>query len=266
MKINWSDWNPFKRKYKVAFCFNGGGARTTAYLGAYDFLYSKGVRPVGFVAQSAGSLVAISLALGIDSIKTRDFFRTFSIKQHVDGLPLPLVNQESLHDYFKTFVPDQDLSLFEPPIYLAAIELNSARLEYLHQSVRTVDAVMATSALPGIIGPYSIGDKRYVDGGFIKGSDAAFAKRVFPGRPVIEFDVSGHNGFFFFREMAVKAIDLIEGGVATEDSREEKPDYHLHFNNILGGTFSPDQMDENYEAGYKAAEAAWPEIKAMLES
>lgn len=245
-------------------CIHGGATRGIAYLGAFDYLYSQGVRPVGFVARSAGCFAALGYSLNLGSKKVKNHFRKFDVQSLTSGINFPLIDQLKLTNFFVDIVPRKPLTKFYPPVYLAAANNSTRELEYLHHNITAIDAAIATCALPLAIGPVKVGEVNYIDGEIVGGNDVAFAKELFPGYKVLE--IALNKGIFTrtLENTAIKLIDLMQGDVKSNYSINESADFYLNITGVFGGAFSTEHIDEHYQLGYDAAKEAWPEIRKML--
>lgn len=257
----------FQRKYPVVFCFHGGAMRGVAYLGAFDYLYSQGVRPVAFVARSAGCFVPITHGLGLGSKSFRDYItgKGFSYREHSAGIDYPLMDQIKIAAYWGGYIPEKKLSDLRVPTFLAAVNRNTDTLEYLTGNIPVLDAALATCALPIAIGPINVLNSTYYDGEIVGGHDVNFAREMFPNYKILELELGKGKMLQRIEDLGSKLLKLVEGNISCPYPLDGKSDYHLIINDVNGGFFDTTLAESHYQHGYEAAKAAWPEIKSMLE-
>ena len=171
-----------RKRDRVAFVLSGGGPLGALQVGALKALYEHGIRPDLMVGTSVGALNASFLALnptleGIEQLE-RDWramsendlfpggrFRATWARMFVRGNKLfessGLRRKAELNLGKDTQIEDAAL-----PLGIVATELDTGA-ERLFTSGPMVDAVLASSAMPGVYPPVEIDGKLYTDGGVV---------------------------------------------------------------------------------------------------
>ncbi len=154
------------KKYKTGIALGGGGARGFAHLGMLKALGEKGIHPDILSGASAGAIVGAFLAGGmeIDDIHTLMKKQGFS---NITRLKIPqdgFMSLEGLRQDLKKNIRADKLEDLEIPLYVAASNLNKAKIEYFNNG-DLIDTVIASSSIPVLFSPVKIGDDLYVDGG-----------------------------------------------------------------------------------------------------
>lgn len=218
-----------------AFVLSGGGNLGAGQVGAVLALLERGIEPDLLVGTSAGAINAAYLAgdPGLEgarrladiwtSVRTRDVFRLplkpwhlishlrSDALYHSDGLRRLL--EASLR---YSSIEDATLNL-----RIVATDFETGGAVAFH-SGSVVDAVLASSALPGLFPPVDIGGRLYVDGGIadnvpISPAVGAGAKEIFVIRTGFDCPVNGRR----LRAMDVlwRSIGLLLNRTLTDDVR-----------------------------------------------
>ena len=171
------------RKIKIGLALGGGAARGFAHIGVIKALEAQGIYPDIVVGTSAGSLVGAmyaagnngfalhKLALDMDEAAISDWSVPFFAK--ASGV----LKGEALQNYVNRTVNNLPLEKMKIPFGAVATDLHSG-LPVLFQRGNTGMAVRASSAVPGIFQPVTIGDHTYVDGGLTAPVPVSFARQM----------------------------------------------------------------------------------------
>jgi NTE family protein len=161
-----------------AFVLSGGGNLGAGQIGTVLALLERGIEPDLLVGTSAGAINAAYLAFdpGLDgarrladiwtSVRTRDVFRLpvkpWVILRRLRGESL--YGNEGLRSLLERFAPYEYIEDAEVALRIVASDFETGR-EIAFHSGPLVEAVLASSALPGLFPPVEIGGRLYVDGG-----------------------------------------------------------------------------------------------------
>jgi NTE family protein len=161
-----------------AFVLSGGGNLGASQVGAVLALIERGIAPDLLVGTSAGAINAAYLAgdPGLDgvrrladiwsSVRTRDVFRfalsPWHIVTHLRSDAL--YHSDGLRRLLKSSLPYREIQEAPTELRVVATNLETGAAVAL-DSGPVVDAVLASSALPGLFPPVRIGNRLYVDGG-----------------------------------------------------------------------------------------------------
>ncbi len=167
------------RREKVAFALSGGGARGAAQVGMLRALLERGIRPDFLVGVSIGAWNGSWLAHdptveSVDELEkvwrridrasfdmvwwraARNMVRRRSSLYGGEGLARLLARYLRVFDF-------EDLQV---PLHVVTIDLTVGRKAvFSHGSL--APAVLASSAIPGIFPPVTIGGHQHVDGGMV---------------------------------------------------------------------------------------------------
>lgn len=160
-------------KPKIGLALSGGGARGLAHIGVLKILIREGI-PVDCIAgTSMGSIVAAFFAAGfsieeMEEIAIR-FSRMRELAKLIDLTPnrRGLLEGNRVREYFHhLFVEDRLIENLSIPILINAVDLVSGN-EIVFRKGSLLQAIFASSAVPGIFSPIESGDGLLIDGGVL---------------------------------------------------------------------------------------------------
>ncbi len=153
---------------KIGVALGGGAAKGFAHIGVIKMLEANGFEPVVVSGTSAGSVVGALYASGmsafdmqqkavaLDEASIRDL-RLFS-----GGL----IQGRKLQDYVNAQLDNKPAEQLKKPFAAVATQLETGdRAVFVRGNVG--QAVRASSSIPGVFEPVSIGGKTFVDGGVV---------------------------------------------------------------------------------------------------
>ncbi len=153
---------------KVGIALGGGAAKGFAHIGVIKMLEANGYTPVVVAGTSSGSVVGALYASGMSAFELQekavalDEARIRDLQLSSGGL---LVGQK-LEDYVNDQVRRQPLERLPRPFVAVATRLEDGeRTVFAHGN--TGQAVRASSSVPGVFQPVSIGKYHFVDGGIV---------------------------------------------------------------------------------------------------
>ena len=98
-----------------------------------------------------------------------DFFKSiyFFHWKHFTFKKAGIVDSESFKKYFDEVFGATTLGELNIPMYVTATDMVKGKLKIFNPDTKVVDAVLASTAVPGMISPYIIKEKLYSDGGIL---------------------------------------------------------------------------------------------------
>jgi NTE family protein len=176
----------------VAFVLGGGGVRGAVEIGMLRALLERGIRPDLVVGTSIGSINGALVAADptpavIDRLLDAwtspeanavygdslfaQFARLVKTKTHLNS-PAPL--RQLLERALGADTTFEDL-----PVRLRVVAASIERAaEHVFESGPLIDAVLASSSVPGLLPPTRIGDEHFIDGGIVNSIPIAQATAV----------------------------------------------------------------------------------------
>jgi NTE family protein len=171
---------------KVAFVLSGGANRGALEVGVLQVLLEHDIRPQILVGASVGAINAAFLATNptfegarwLEQMWRQASEKVIERKDYVAALLRFVTRKSSLYDSNKlkelieSYFP-KDIRLFSDikaaELYITAVDLNSGELYVfgIDRSQSIIDAIMASSAVPMVLGPWQYEGRQYVDGGVV---------------------------------------------------------------------------------------------------
>ncbi len=159
---------PSTPSIKVGIALGGGAAKGFAHIGVIKMLEANGFAPVVVAGTSAGSVVGALYASGMNAFELQekavalDEAKIRDLQLSSGGL---LVGQK-LEDYVNEQVRRQPMERLAKPFVAVATRLEDGERTVFARG-NTGQAVRASSSVPGVFQPVTIGRYHYVDGGVV---------------------------------------------------------------------------------------------------
>jgi NTE family protein len=155
---------------KIGLALSGGGARGFAHVGVLKVLAEHDIR-IGLVAgTSAGSIVGGCLAAGMSV----DEISAMSAKVGYANMMLPalgvsgMFSSAPMGNFLKKYLPVKRIEEMPMPFAAIAFDLNTNEKVVYKDSGDLIEAIRASSAVPGVFAPIRDGGGRLVvDGGVV---------------------------------------------------------------------------------------------------
>jgi NTE family protein len=175
---------------RIGLALGGGAARGFAHIGVIQVLEEAGIKPDLVVGTSAGSLVAALYAHGRSGTELAALALTMDEGALTDwSFPgRGVIKGEALARYVREHTAGQNIELMKLPLGIVATDLDSGA-GILFQRGDTGTAVRASSSVPAVFQPVSIGGREYVDGGLVSPVPVRFARQM-GATLVIAVDIS----------------------------------------------------------------------------
>lgn len=153
----------------IGLVLSGGGAKGIAHAGALQFLEEKNIKPSVISGTSAGAIIASLYAFGKTPSEILTFFKSiyFFHWSHFTLKKAGIVDSESFKEYFDKVFGETKIRDLDIPLIITATDIVKGKLKIFKPETKLSDAVLASSAFPGIISPYKINNNLYSDGGIL---------------------------------------------------------------------------------------------------
>lgn len=170
--------SPSTRGGRVAFVLSGGSSLGAVQVGMLQALTENGIRPDFLIGTSVGAVNAAWMAARPNHEGAMRLGEIWLSLRRQDIFPLsPWVGAAGLLGRCNHIVPNTNLrALLEKhvpfhriedatvPLHIITTELKTGRA-VIHSSGPVVPALLASTAIPGVFPPVTIGRREYVDGG-----------------------------------------------------------------------------------------------------
>lgn len=155
--------------YKVGLALSGGGARGFAHAGAIQAMLEVGLKPEVVCGVSAGSVVAVMYAAGI---QPREMLRLFESLSFGDlaSWTMPtsggLFRLDKFKEFIRSVIKYERLEQLPVPTVVCATDFDSGQKVAFREG-NIADCVAASCCIPIVFRPQVIDGVRYVDGGVL---------------------------------------------------------------------------------------------------
>jgi len=175
---------------RIGVALGGGAAKGFAHIGVIKMLEANGFAPVVVAGTSAGSVVGALYASGMNAFELQEKAVALD-ESKIRDLQLSsggLVLGQRLEDYVNEQVRRQPLERLSKPFAAVATRLEDGeRTVFLRGN--TGQAVRASSSVPGVFQPVTIGKYHFVDGGVVSPVPVDAARQL-GAEVVIAVDIS----------------------------------------------------------------------------
>ncbi len=153
---------------RIGIALGGGAAKGFAHIGVIKMLEANGFAPAVVAGTSAGSVVGALYASGMNAFELQekavalDEARIRDLQFSSGGL----VQGQKLEDYVNEQVRRKPLEQLAKPFVAVATRLEDGERTVFARG-NTGQAVRASSSVPGVFQPVTIGKYHFVDGGIV---------------------------------------------------------------------------------------------------
>ncbi len=258
--------NSIQQNKKFGLALGGGAFRGVAHIGVLQVFEENGIKPGHISGTSIGSLIATLHAFEIPAQKMLEIAReiTWMSISHFTLSKMGLLTNDEIGDIIENLL-GKDRKIEDAPVPLSIVATDIEKgTKVVFEKGSIIDAVLASTCIPGIFIPIEIDDRMLVDGGLVenvpvtplqnKGLDMIIAvnldSRRSYSRPddIIDIIISALDiAIEVHSHSIVKFADLII-----------EPDVGNY------SRFDSKKVDKFYDQGYQAAQKAMPEIQKIL--
>ena len=250
----------------IGLVLSGGGSKGIAHAGAIKFLEEQNIRPTRIAGTSAGAIVGALYAWGKTPDEILDFFKSVYLFQwrHFTFKKAGLIDSESFKEYFHAIFDNAVLGELKIPTQITATEMVRGRLKIFESETKISDALLASSAFPGIISPFEINGDLYSDGGILN----HFPTDILQGQceniigvyvsPIQKIEAKDLNSI---RAVTTRAFDILSANTNTQKFNIcewviEPKELSIY------STFEMNKakMDAIFKIGYEAAKISFDKL------
>ncbi|WP_395061408.1 patatin-like phospholipase family protein [Flavobacterium sp.] len=251
----------------IGFALSGGGSKGLAHAGAIKFLEEQNIKPSQIAGSSAGAIVGALYAWGKTPEEILTFFKSiyFFHWKHFTLKKAGIIDCDSFKSYFEDIFKDAKMSDLKIPMHITATDMVKGKLKIFNNSTKIVDAVLASSAVPGVISPYLINGNLYSDGGILN----HFPSDILQGRceniigvyvsPIQKIEAKDLNSI---KAVTTRAFDLLSAN--SNFQKFNNCDWVIEPEELTNfSTFETNKikMDKIFEIGYQAAKKSFEALE-----
>lgn len=157
------------RRQIIGLALGSGSARGWSHIGVLRALEDAGIRPDVVAGASVGAAVGAAYVTG-----KLDAYEAFALgldrRQVISYFDISfrggLIKGRKVFDFLHSDLPDQAIEDLARPFAAVATDVNRGQEVWLRRG-RLLDAVRASTAIPGIVTPVRIDDRWLIDGGVV---------------------------------------------------------------------------------------------------
>ncbi|WP_298391852.1 patatin-like phospholipase family protein [Flavobacterium sp.] len=250
----------------IGLALSGGGSKGLAHAGVLKFLDELNIKPSQIAGSSAGAIVGALYSWGKTPEEILSFFKSiyFFHWKHFTLKKAGIIDSESFIKYFEEIFKDHKMCDLNIPMQITATDMVKGKLKIFNNSTRIVDAVLASSAVPGVISPYEVYGNLYSDGGILN----HFPTDILHGRcdtiigvyvsPIQKIEAKDLNSI---KSVTTRAFDLLSANSNFQKFNHcdwvIEPEELVHFSTF---ETSKIKMDAIFEIGYQAAKKSFEQL------
>ncbi len=251
----------------IGLALSGGGSKGIAHAGVLKFLEEQNIKPTQIAGSSAGAVVGSLYSWGKTPEEILSFFKSiyFFHWKHFTIKKAGIIDSESFRKYFEEIFQDAKMSDLPIPMHVTATDMVKGKLKIFNNSSRIVDAILASSAVPGVLSPYEVNGNLYSDGGILN----HFPTDVLQGRcdniigvyvsPIQKIEAKDLNSI---KAVTTRAFDLLSAN--SNFQKFNHCDWVIEPEELVSfSTFETNKtkMDKIFEIGYQAAKKSFEQLK-----
>ena len=252
-------------KIRIGLALGGGAAKGFAHIGVIKMLEANGIRPEVVAGTSAGSVVGVLYASGMDPyrLQQRAVALDESTIRDVSLFSGGVVKGQKLQDYVNGQIGGKPIERLPKPFAAVATQLETGQRTVFTRG-NAGQAVRASSSIPGVFEPVKIGGKTYVDGGVVSPVPVDAARQL-GADLVIAIDISSKaNG-----KTPDGMLGIVNQSVAIMGQKlgeQELARAEVIIRPRVAG-IGPAEFEQRHQAileGERAAQAALSQIRARI--
>ncbi len=181
------------KEYTLAL--GSGSARGIAHGGVLRFLKEHNSAPQFIAGTSMGAIFA-ALYAGGDLDGFMNWATSFDYKNYLDVLDPAFPRNSLLYgekgfELLDTFLHVKRVEDCYPPIVIVSTDIGTGK-EYLIKKGNLIDAIKASTAIPGIFPVRTFDGRQMQDGALVNPVPISICKELYPDLPVLAVDVTEH--------------------------------------------------------------------------
>ena len=176
-----------KFQMDISIALGGGGAKGNTHIGVLRALEREGFRIRAVAGTSFGGMVAVFYAMRCSPDQIEEIFSTFDQSKlygHRLGEQPSLLGIEGGLKWLEEHLGEKTFDDLKLPCVVTATDLKGGS-EIILSEGRLVDAILATTAIPGIFPARLLGDWELVDGGVLDPVPVYPVRSLAPKLPVV---------------------------------------------------------------------------------
>jgi NTE family protein len=169
----------------VGLALGGGGGKGAAHIGVLHALAALRVPIEVLAGTSIGAIVAALYGVGYTPFEIEQWFLKATARRILDRDPTSsgFIGTRKIELLLREALGDRTFADTRVPLAMVAVDLNTAQQVILREG-SLVEAVLATTAVPGVFPPQIRGDQVLVDGGVLNNVPVDLVRALGAGRVI----------------------------------------------------------------------------------
>jgi len=263
---------PVGQRPRVGLVLSGGGARGLAHIGVLKVFEREGVPLDLVVGTSVGAIVGALYAGGVRASEIEGMAAEVGWDQLTDLssarvvrllVSERLLSTKKMEKYLQDRIGDKKFADLKTEFACLATDVRTGEGIVLREGSVAL-AARASATMPGIFEPVPFRHRLLIDGGVVDNVPTEVARRLGADLLIclyVPADLSRHNVSNVLT-MLTQAL-YIQGQVVSEE-QVKRADFVIKPEVTDISALELWRSKECMEAGQRAAEAAWPDLKAFL--
>ena len=251
---------------KIGLALGGGAFRGVAHIGVLQAFEESGIKPNYISGTSIGALIGVLYAFGTPVQKMLEIAReiTWMSISNFTLSKMGLLTNDEIGEIIENFL-GKDRQIEDSPIPLAIVATDIGKgSKVVFEKGNLVEAVLASTCIPGIFIPIENDNRLLVDGFLVENVPITPLKKYDPDMIIaVNLDVG---------RIYEKPDDIIDVIISALDiavtvytrSIVEKADLIIEPDVGSYNRFDAKKVDKFYQQGYEAALKAIPKIQSIL--
>lgn len=250
---------------RLGIALGGGAAKGFAHIGVIKMLEANGLTPAVVAGTSAGSVVGALYASGMNAFELQE--KAVDLDEtKIRDLQLSsggLILGQKLEDYVNAQVQRKPLERLPKPFVAVATRLEDGERTVFARG-NTGQAVRASSSIPGVFQPVTIGKYHFVDGGLTSPVPVDAARQL-GADLVIAVDISNKaRGQVADHMLGTMGQSIAIMGQKLGEAELARADVIIRPKVLDMGPADFSQRAQAIVEGEKAALAAMPQLRARI--
>ncbi len=251
----------------VGFALGSGSFRGISHIGFLQVMDENGI-PVNLIAGSSiGSFVGALYCAGMKPAYMKRFVEQIELRKYLDVVVprMGFYKGEKAQVMVRMLTANRNIEDLSIPFAAVATDINTCQRVVLRTG-KVHDAVRASISIPGVFVPHIVGGRTLVDGGVIDRVPASIARDM-GADVVIAVDV-GYCGSPRSEpvgnviDIVTRSLEILEWEAMS--TRVKQADVWVSPRVMHINPTSLDQLDDCYERGIEAGNAALPAIRDAI--
>lgn len=162
----------------IGVALGGGGMKGLAHIGAISVLEQHGICPNVIAGTSMGALVGAFYACGLsaDALRLRfsDYTAWELLSPRLDGKGL--IGVSGLQQFLEEMLPIKTFEALPIPFHVVCTDVETGNEVVLSEG-SIIEAVLASTAIPGVFAPVQVGGHWLIDGGIYNNLPVSVLKK-----------------------------------------------------------------------------------------